>query len=122
MFATDGACRACKFPLTQGVWSGAQAGCDEQTLTCPACGSPGAAGRRRGGGVRVTCSRHGLVGTRYSLESGEPLDFLPGDNPVRWLAKVANEKNGPQRLAVLPTRVSQSGAVYVRLPENTIID
>ena len=72
--------------------------------------------------MRVTCSRHGLVGTRYSLESGEPLDFLPGDNPVRWLAKVANEKNGPQRLAVLPTRVSQSGAVYVRLPENTIID
>jgi len=98
VFATDGACRACKFPLTRGVWSGAQAGCDEQTLTCPACG------------------------TRYSLESGEPLDFLPGDNPVHWLAKVANEKNGPQRLAVLPTRVSKSGAVYVRLPENTIID
>ena len=38
MFATDGACRACKFPLTRGVWSGAQAGCDEQTLTCPETG------------------------------------------------------------------------------------
>ena len=38
--------------------------------------------------------------------------------PVRpqWAAKLANEKKGRQRLGILPTRVSGSGKVYLRLP------
>ena len=34
----------------------------------------------------------------------------------QWAAKLANEKKGPQRLGMLPTRVSGSGKVYLRLP------
>lgn len=93
VFATDGACRTCQFPLTQGMWGGV-----EKTLTCNCCG------------------------TKYSLVTGETLDFLPGDNPVRWAAKLANEKKGPQRLAMLPARVSKSGNVFLRLPDNTIME
>ena len=50
------------------------------------------------------------------------LDFLPAANPVQWAAKMANEKKGPQPAALLPTRVSRSGYVYVRLPDGTLLE
>mmetsp|Transcript_33224 Transcript_33224/g.107445 ORF Transcript_33224/g.107445 Transcript_33224/m.107445 type:complete len:233 (+) Transcript_33224:66-764(+) len=96
VFAVDGACRTCQFPLTQAQYA-AGGGGNEQTITC------------------------GLCGTKYSLESGKTVDFLPGDNPIRFAAKLANEKNGPQRLGSLPTRVSKSGNIFIRLPDNTIM-
>lgn len=97
VFAIDGACRTCQFPLTQAQYSAAS-GTDPQAVTCGCCG------------------------TKYSLETGETIDFLPGNNPVRWVAKQANEKKGPQRLASLPTRISKSGNIFVRLPDNTIME
>lgn len=96
VFAVDGACRTCQFPLTQAQYA-AGGGGNPQTITCGCCG------------------------TKYSLESGETVDFLPGDNPIRFAAKLANEKKGPQRLASLPTRVSTNGNIFLRLPDNTIM-
>jgi len=97
VFAVDGACKTCQFPLTKGEYD-AGGGGNPETLRCSCCG------------------------TKYNLLSGETLEFLPGDNPMRWVAKTANEKNGPQRLASLPTRVSQSGNIFLRLPDNTIME
>ena len=96
VYATDGACRCCQFPLPSG-----------KTAAEP------------DGSLSLTC---GLCGTRYSLEDGRVLDFLPAANPVQWAAKMANEKKGPQPAALLPTRVSRSGYVYVRLPDGTLLE
>lgn len=91
IFATDGSCRACQFPMTAGSWES---------------------------GNKFTCS---CCGTSYDLESGEVVEYMPKNNPVQWAAAMANQDKEPQRAAVLPTRVSRSGRVYVRLPDNTII-
>lgn len=93
LYAYDGSCRTCQFPLTNGKVEGEDG---KQTLTC------------------------GLCGTKWNLEDGECVDFLPASNPVQYAAKLANEKKGPQRLAILPTRVSKSGRVYLRLPDGTL--
>jgi nitrite reductase/ring-hydroxylating ferredoxin subunit len=94
VYATDGSCRACLFPLTNGATT-----------------------KEADGGHSLTC---GLCGTRYSLDTGEVLDFLPGDNPVRWAAKLANEKKGPTTATVLKTRVSKALRSYLRLPDGTL--
>jgi len=92
VYAIDGSCRACQFPMTAGKWfPGNNFGC-------------------------VTC------GTKYNLETGEVVDFMPKENPVQWAAAMANGDKPPQTTASLPTRVSRSGNVYVRLPDNTIME
>jgi nitrite reductase/ring-hydroxylating ferredoxin subunit len=96
VFATDGACRYCQFPLING----------ETTLEAD----------------NVYALRCGLCGTQWSLLDGKLLDLLPGDNPVRWAAKLANEKKGEQNAGRLPTRVSRAGRVYVRLPDGTLLE
>ena len=50
-----------------------------------------------------------VCGNVNDLSTGEVTTFLPANNPVQWAAKLANEKDGLQRLAVLPTRVSKAG-------------
>merc|ERR1719149_138872 len=96
VFACDGACRTCQFPLTNSATE-----------------------KRADGIYALTC---GLCGTVYSLKDGAVLDFLPANNPVQWASKLANEKKGEQQMATLPTRVSKSGRVYVRLPDGTLRD
>ncbi|KAL1522566.1 hypothetical protein AB1Y20_017551 [Prymnesium parvum] len=91
LFAVDGACRCCQFPLLN-----AQMDNDASKLTC------------------------GLCGTSWSLANGECIDFLPATNP--WAAKKANEAKGPQRLGILPTRVTKAGKVYLRLPDGTLLN
>lgn len=92
VFAIDGSCRQCQFPMTAGQWESGN------TFACGCCG------------------------TRISLESGEVVEYMPKKNPVQWAAAMANEKKGPQNAAVLPTRVSKAGNVYLRLPDNTIME
>ena len=94
VFCVDGSCRVCSFPLLQS------------TTTRTASGS-----------YELSC---GLCGTSYDLATGEVTDFLPARNPVQFASKLANEKKGPQRAASLPTRVSRSGNVYIRLPDGTL--
>lgn len=96
VYAVDGSCRSCQFPLTAAEYGKQPNG--EPSLTCKCCG------------------------TKYSLKNGECLDFLPGKNPVQFAAKMANQNKGVQSMAVLPTRVSKSGKVYLRLPDNTLQD
>lgn len=91
IFAVDGTCRLCQFPLLNSNIN------EEATeLTC------------------------GLCATSWSLDDGKVVDFLPAANPVQWAAKMANEKKGEVRLGILPTRVSKSGRVYLRLPDGTL--
>merc|ERR1719454_830891 len=92
-YVTDGSCRVCLFPMTNA----------EVT--------------KEGDGYAMTC---GLCGTKYSLDRGEVLDFLPGSNPVQWMAKKANEKKEPQPCTVLRTRISKAGRMYVRLTDGTL--
>lgn len=54
IYAVDGACRSCQFPLLN-----AKLDASADTLTC------------------------GLCGTSWSLDKGECIDFLPGSNPVQ---------------------------------------
>ena len=93
VYATDGSCRACQFPMTSGV---AAVEDGEKTLTCGSCG------------------------TKYSLDSGEVLDWLPGDGPLRWAAQQLNKAKTPEKLNLMMTRVSKAGRVYVRLPDGTL--
>jgi len=93
VYATDGSCRCCLFPMTNGV------------------------AERTSDGVSITC---GLCGTKYSLEDGEVLDFCPKKNPVQWAAAMQNENKGPVPAGILPTRVSKAGRVYLRLPDGTL--
>lgn len=96
LWAVDGSCRSCQFPLISAEYAVEANGVP--TLTCKCCGN------------------------KYSLEDGECLEFLPAKNPVQWAAKIANENKGVQSMAVLPTRVSKSGKVYLRLPDGTLQD
>lgn len=93
--ATDGSCRACTFPLVKGVYAKDEA-TGECTLTCGSCG------------------------TKFSLEDGAMLDWLPGDGPVQWMAKQLNKDKEQLAASLLKTRVAQSGRIYVRLPDGTL--
>ena len=93
VYAMDGSCRQCKFPMLEGKYSREDG---VPSVSCPVCGNVN------------------------DLSTGEVTTFLPANNPVQWAAKLANEKDGPQRLAVLPTRVSKAGRLFLRLPDGTL--
>ena len=94
VYATDGSCRTCLFPMTQG------------NVEADGMGS-----------YNMPC---GLCGTKWNLDTGECLDFLPGNGPVQFAAKLANKDKQPTQCTVLPTRISQAGRVYLRLPDGTL--
>jgi len=94
VYATDGSCRTCLFPMTKGTLEALPEG-----------------------GHALKCA---LCGTKYSMTDGEVLDFLPKENPAQWAAAMVNEKKGPVKCGMLPTRVSQSGRIYLRLPDGTL--
>mmetsp|Transcript_119215 Transcript_119215/g.210826 ORF Transcript_119215/g.210826 Transcript_119215/m.210826 type:complete len:281 (+) Transcript_119215:64-906(+) len=97
VFCLDGNCRVCVFPLFNGE-----------------------VGREEDGTYSISC---GLCGTKYSLETGEVIDFLPAKNPVQWIQKNLNGKKDPKEMkaGMLPTRISKSGRVRVRLPDGTLV-
>lgn len=94
VYAVDGSCRCCQFPMTAAQYS------------------------QTGGREELTC---GCCGTKYALDNGEVLEFLPKSNPIQWATALRVGDKEPQRMASLPTRVSKSGRVYLRLPDNTMM-
>lgn len=94
VYAVDGSCRCCQFPMTAASYSHTN-GRDE--LTCSCCG------------------------TKYALDNGEVLDWLPKSNPIQWATALRVGDVKPSAMASLPTRVSKSGRVYLRLPDNTML-
>ena len=94
VYAVDGSCRCCQFPMTAGQYSHADG---RDALVCPCCG------------------------TRYALDTGEVLEFMPKSNPIQWATALRVGDKEPQAMASLPTRISKSGRVYLRLPDNTML-
>lgn len=94
VWATDGSCRACSFPMIKSVVEKEASG--EYSMLCPTCGS------------------------KWNLADGEVIDWLPAANPAQWALKKINEKKEPMAAGILRTRVAQSGRVYVRLPDGTL--
>ena len=93
VYATGGSCRACTFPLFNGK---CEKKGDEFTLTCGSCG------------------------TKYSLEDGSPIEWLPGNGPIQWAAQQLNKAKEPSNINLLMTRVSRAGRIYIRLPDGTL--
>merc|ERR1712085_149866 len=83
-YVTDGSCRTCLFPLTQSNVEAVTLadGTGSHTMTC------------------------GLCATKWDLNSGEVLDFLPGNGPAQFAAKLANSKKEETPCTVLKTRIS----------------
>jgi hypothetical protein len=50
----------------------------------------------------------GVCGTKWDLNSGKVLDFLPGNGPVQFAAKLANSKKEETPCTVLKTRISKA--------------
>lgn len=94
VIATDGQCRACSFPLTKSTVTKEADG--TWAAECASCGS------------------------KFAVERGEVIDWLPGGNPVQWMAKQVNSKKEALAQSLLKTRVSKSGRVYLRLPDGTL--
>jgi len=94
VYATDGSCRACQFPMTKAELGKEPDG--TPALTCPTCGSV------------------------FNLETGAVLKWLPGEGPVQFMSKKLNENKEELPATILKTRVAKSGRVYVRLPDGTL--
>merc|ERR1719247_1272443 len=94
VYATDGSCVACTFPMIKATIEEEAPG--QYSVNCPACGSS------------------------WALDDGSVLKWLPGANPAQFLAKKLNENKQETRTNILKTRVSKSGRVYVRLPDGTL--
>lgn len=94
VYATDGSCRSCTFPMLKSTVAKDDDG--EMCITCDACGS------------------------KWSLEDGSTRKWLPGEGPGQWALKKLNDKKEAMDAGILKTRVSQSGRVYVRLPDGTL--
>jgi nitrite reductase/ring-hydroxylating ferredoxin subunit len=97
VYATDGSCRACTFPMTKAtVETAASSTVNTATLGCPACGA------------------------EFSLLDGSVIKWLPGEGPMQFVTKQLNKNKEPIAAGILPTRVSKSGRIYVRLPDGTL--
>ena len=93
VYATDGSCRACTFPMT-GAKASMEGGVKK--ITRPSCG------------------------TSHDLESGEPIEWLPGNGPIQWAAQQLNKAKEPANINLMMTRVSRAGRIYIRLPDGTL--
>lgn len=93
VFCTDGSCRACQFPMIKGQVTKEDGA---MVIGCPACG------------------------TKYSLEDGSVLNWLPANGPAQWAAAQLNKNKEPTAAGSLMTRVSKAGRIYVRLPDGTL--
>ena len=93
-YATDGSCRSCLFPMTKSTVEPDGAG--SYTMTC------------------------GLCGSKWNLDTGDVIDWLPGNGPVQFASKLANKDKEPTQCTVLKTRISKAGRCYLRLPDGTL--
>ena len=61
VWATDGSCRACTFPMLNSAVKEEAPG--QYSIECGSCGS------------------------KWALDDGAVLEWLPGNGPVQWMAK-----------------------------------
>lgn len=94
VYATDGSCVACTFPMTK-VTTAKEAD-DTFSVCCNNCGS------------------------KWSLFDGSVMEWLPGNGPMEWMAAKLNDQKEPAPINLLKTRVAESGRIYVRLPDGTL--
>lgn len=103
VFAFDGSCRICQFPMFNGKVK-----------------------KEENGLYSVDCS---LCGTKWSLEDGEGIeqgdviDWLPAKNPVQWAQKQLHKEKDQKEFkqGILPVRISKGGMVRLRLPDGTLV-
>lgn len=94
VWATDGSCRACTYPMIKAEIAKEDSGI--YSMLCNACGS------------------------KWSLEDGSVMEWLPGNGPMQWMTKGLNKDKAPIEAGLLKTRVAMSGRVYIRLPDGTL--
>lgn len=92
--ATDGSCRACTSPVPAFAFEK-----DSDGITKAICGP---------------------CGSEFNMDDGSVIKWLPGANPVQWAAKQLNKDKEELAASIMRTRVSQSGRIYVRLPDGTL--
>lgn len=93
VYATDGSCRACTYPMVRATTSKTS---DGVSINCPACGSS------------------------FNLENGDVIEWLPAKGPAQWAAAQLNKDKEPMNAGILQARVSKAGRIYVRLPDGTL--
>jgi len=93
VYATDGACISCSFPMTKAVITKEDG---LELLDCETCGS------------------------QWSLKDGSVHKWLPGVGLKQMAAKALNKDKEPRSINLLSTRTSQAGRIYLRLPDGTL--
>lgn len=93
VYATDGSCVACQFPMSKAVLTNEDG---LELLDCKTCGS------------------------QWNLKDGSVHKWLPGDGLGQIAMKAINKDKEPKPVNLLTTRVSQSGRIYIRLPDGTL--
>ena len=93
VYATDGACISCSFPMTKAVITKADG---LELLDCKTCGS------------------------QWNLKDGSVHKWLPGEGLSQMATKALNKDKEERPINLLSTRVSQAGRIYVRLPDGTL--
>ena len=93
VYATDGACVACSFPMTKAAIKKEDG---LELLDCGACGS------------------------QWNLADGSVYKWLPGEGLAQMATKALNKDKPETNINLLSTRVSQAGRIYLRLPDGTL--
>ncbi|KAL3684844.1 hypothetical protein R1sor_002866 [Riccia sorocarpa] len=82
-------CTSCQFPMIDGKVEVVGEG-DDLTIECPLC--------------------H----TKFSMVDGDVKDFCPKDGALQWVIGTIKERASPVAANVYPTRMSNSGRIYVK--------
>jgi len=93
VYATDGACISCQFPMTKAVITKEDG---LELLDCKTCGS------------------------QWNLKDGSVHKWLPGEGLAQMGMKALNKDKEERPINLLSTRTSQAGRIYVRLPDGTL--
>ncbi|KAL2653011.1 hypothetical protein R1flu_021139 [Riccia fluitans] len=82
-------CTSCQFPMIDGKVEVVGEG-DDLTIECPLC--------------------H----TKFSLVDGDVTEYCPKDGPLQWFIGTIKAKAEPVAAKVYPSRMSNSGRIYVK--------
>ena len=93
VYATDGACISCQFPMNKAVITKEDG---KQLLDCKTCGS------------------------QWDLMDGSVHKWLPGEGLGQIAMKAINKDKEQRPINLLTTRTSQADRVYLRLPDGTL--
>ncbi|KAG6546895.1 hypothetical protein Mapa_011511 [Marchantia paleacea] len=82
-------CTTCQFPMIDGKVELVGEG-DDLTIECPLCHS------------------------KFSVVDGDVAEYCPKDGPLQWFVGTLKSKTEPVAAKVYPTRMSNSGRIYVK--------